>query len=75
MDKIDRKSNDNRLQEISYDSRKREKKDRIERIDEEVQDLRRDVSRILFLLENRTQPREENSQKSEIEHDPWTIVI
>ena len=75
VDIIDRKSTENKLQQSSYDSRKRSKKDRIERMDEEIQDMRRDLSRILFLLENRTLPREESVQKTEIEHDPWTIKI
>ena len=70
VDIIDYKTTENRLLQSSYNSRKREKKSRIERIDEEVQDLRRDVSgmaegmnRILYLLENMSQPREEKSQK------------
>lgn len=75
VDIIDRKSTENKLQQSSYDSRKRTKKDRIERMDEEIQDMRRDLSRILFLLENRSLPREESVQKTEIEHDPWTIKI
>ena len=44
-------------------------------MDEEIQDMRRDLSRILFLLENRSLPREESVQKTEIEYDPWTIKI
>ena len=75
VDIIDQKSTENKLQQSSYDSRKRTKKDRIERMDEEIQDMRRDLSRILFLLENRSLPREESVQKTEIEHDPWTIKI
>ena len=48
---MDQLSAQNRLQLSSYDSRKRGEKDRIERINEEVQDLRRDVSGIADRIE------------------------
>ena len=41
----------------------------------DVSELTMNVSKILSLLENRTLPREESVQKTEIEYDPWTIKI
>ena len=93
VDNIDRKSTDRlsieKLQQSSYDTRKKEKKDRIERIDEEVMDLRKDVSEMtnqvsvmtnqfsemLFLLKKLNQVQQESVQKTEITKDSWTIEI
>ena len=69
---IDHKTTENRLLQSSYNSRKQVKKDRIERIDDEVQDLRKDVSKILSLLEKRTQ--EENLRKLDFDRQ-WDSCI